>query len=32
MRDLTIGDVAEIKDFLSRTCEDVLNWLPGTEW
>jgi hypothetical protein len=32
MPDLTIGDVAEIKSFLSRTCEDVLSWLPGTGW
>lgn len=32
MPDLTLDDVAEIKDFLSRTCDDVLNWLPGTGW
>lgn len=32
MPDLTIGDVAEIKSFLSRTCDDVLDWLPGTKW
>jgi hypothetical protein len=28
--DLTIGDVAEIKSFLFRTCDAVLSWLPGT--
>ncbi len=32
MPDLTFGDVAEIKRFLSRTCDDVLSWLPGTGW
>ena len=32
MPDLTFGDVAEIKSFLSRTCDDVLSWLPGTGW
>ena len=32
MPDLTSQDVAEIKSFLSRTCEDVLIWLPGTGW
>jgi hypothetical protein len=32
MPDLTYGDVTEIKHFLSRTSEDVLNWLPGTGW
>jgi hypothetical protein len=32
MPDLTTGDVAEIKEFLSRTCDDVLSWLPGTGW
>jgi len=32
MPDLTIGDVAEIKSFLFRTCDDVLSWLPGTGW
>ncbi len=32
MPDLTFGDVAEIKNFLSRTCDDVLSWLPGTGW
>lgn len=32
MPDLTIGDVAEIKSFLSRTCNDALSWLPGTGW
>jgi hypothetical protein len=32
MPDLTIGDVAEIKNFLSRTCDDLLSWLPGTGW
>jgi hypothetical protein len=30
MPDLTFGDIAEIKSFLSRTCDDVLSWLPGT--
>lgn len=32
MPDLTLGDVTEIKSFLSRTCDDVLSWLPGTGW
>jgi hypothetical protein len=32
MPDLAIGDVAEIKSFLYRTCDDVLGWLPGTGW
>lgn len=32
MPDLTNEDVAEIKSFLSRTCDDVLGWLPGTGW
>ncbi len=32
MPDLTFGDVAEIKNFLSRTCDDLLSWLPGTGW
>jgi len=32
MPDSTIGDVAEIESFLSRTCDDVLSWLPGTGW
>jgi hypothetical protein len=32
MPDLTTGDVAEIKGFLSRTCDDVLDWLPGGNW
>jgi hypothetical protein len=29
MPDLTFGDVAEIKIFLSQTCDDVPSWLPG---
>jgi hypothetical protein len=32
MPDLTSDDVAEIKSFLLRTCNDVLDWLPGTGW
>jgi hypothetical protein len=32
MPDLTFSDVTEIKNFLSRTCDDVLGWLPGTGW
>lgn len=32
MPDLTFDDAAEINSFLSRTCDDVLNWLPGTGW
>jgi hypothetical protein len=32
MADLTFGDVAEIKSFLARTCDDVVGWLPGTGW
>jgi hypothetical protein len=32
MPDLTGNDVAEIKSYLSRTCDDVLGWLPGTGW
>jgi hypothetical protein len=32
MPDLTPTDVAEIKSFLTRTCDDVLSWLPGTGW
>ncbi|MGH3191055.1 MAG: response regulator transcription factor [Streptosporangiaceae bacterium] len=32
MPDLTDNDAAEIKNFLSRTCDDVLSWLPGTGW
>jgi hypothetical protein len=32
MPDLNDSDVAEIKSFLSRTCDDALAWLPGTGW
>jgi hypothetical protein len=32
MADLTIADVAEIKSYLSRTCEEAMRWLPGTGW
>lgn len=32
MPDLTLGDVSDIKSFLSRTCDDVLSWLPSTAW
>jgi hypothetical protein len=32
MPDLTFGDATEIKSFLSRTCDDLFSWLPGTGW